>query len=64
MNQVKISKCQSCGDITQTFEYNGSYSCERCLGADRSGKMRYGILKEIKSTRNNKDKKKYGRKTK
>jgi hypothetical protein len=49
---VERGKCNSCGDYTELYEYNKSKSCAVCLGMDRRGVSRPGILKRNVGKRN------------
>lgn len=44
-NLTEKSKCSSCGDYTEVYEYNKAKSCANCLGMDRRGITRLDILR-------------------
>jgi len=44
-NLTEKSKCSSCGDYTEVYEYNKAKSCANCLGMDRRGVTRLDILR-------------------
>ena len=44
-NLTEKSKCSSCGDYTEVYEYNKAKSCSNCLGMDRRGITRLDILR-------------------
>ena len=51
-NLTEKSKCSSCGDYTEVYEYNKAKSCANCLGMDRRGITRLDILRRNTGKKN------------